>query len=88
MAVLDLAESDCKDNRFEWEDWARDCGSDEVKEASGRVESRFRYLVVTASWPLGTGRGEVELSKYGASNSYNGSAIFTQSSAIESLVNA
>ncbi len=48
MAGLDLAESDCKDKRVEWEDWASDCGSEDVKEARGRVESRFRYLVVTA----------------------------------------
>lgn len=75
MAGLDLAESDCKDKSVEWEDCASDCGSEAVKDARGRVVSRFRYFVVIASWPVGTGRGEVGVSKYGTSNSYNGSAM-------------
>ncbi len=63
------------ERRFEWEDWAKDCGSVDVRDAKGSVERRFRYFAVTLSWTLGTGRGEVELSKYGARSSYKGSAI-------------
>ena len=63
------------ERRFDWEDWAKDCGSVDVRDAKGSVERRFRYFPVTLSWTLGTGRGEVELSKYGARSSYKGSAI-------------
>lgn len=72
---MDLAERDWMERRFEWEDWAKDCGSVDVRDAKGSVERRFRYFAVTLSWMLGTGRGEVELSKYGARSSYKGSAI-------------
>ena len=73
---MDLAERDWMERRFEWEDWANDCGSVEVRDAKGSVERRFRYFAVTLSWTLGTGRGEVELSKYGARSSYKGSVMF------------
>lgn len=72
---MDLAERDWMDRRFEWEDWAKDCGSVVVSDSKGRVERRFRYFAVTLSWTLGTGREEVELSKYGARSSYKGSAM-------------
>ena len=75
-AELDLAERDWMERRFEWEDWAKDCGSVEVRDAKGRVEMRFRYFAVTLSLTLGTRREEVGLSKYGARSSYKGSAIF------------
>ena len=52
-----------------------DCGSVDVRDAKGRVEMRFKYFAVTLSLTLGTGREEVELSKYGARSSYNGSAM-------------
>ena len=50
-----------------------------MRDARGRVESRFRYFAVTWSWTLGTGRGEAGESKYGASSSYNGSAMIVYS---------
>lgn len=74
MAGLDLAERDCRDRRVECDNWANEWGSDEIKEARGRVESLLRYLGVTASWALGNGRGDAGVSKYGTSNSYNGSS--------------
>ena len=80
-AELERAERDWRDRRVVCEDWARDWGSDEVREARGRVERRFRYLAVAWSWTLGTGRGEAGVSKYGTSSSYNGSAMTIESSA-------
>ncbi len=44
-------------------DWASDWGSEVVREASGRVNNRFRYRVVIWSWTRGTGRWEAEVSK-------------------------
>ena len=74
-AELDLAERDWMERRFECEDWAKDCGSVDVRDAKGSVEMRFRYFAVTLSSTLGTGREEVGLSKYGDRSSYNGSAM-------------
>ena len=74
-AELKRAESDWSDSRVVCEDWARDWGAEEVREARGRVERRFRYLAVAWSWTLGMGRGKAGVSKYGASSSYNGSAM-------------
>ena len=74
-AVVERAERDWRERRVEWEDWARDWGSDVVSEAKGRVERRVRYLDVMLSWTLVTGRGEAGVSKYGARSSYNGSAM-------------
>ena len=74
-AELDLAERDWMERRFECDDWAKDCGSVDVRDAKGSVEMRFRYFAVTLSLTLGTGREVVGLSKYGAKSSYKGSAI-------------
>lgn len=63
MAVLDLAESDCSERRVVCNDCARDWGSEVVKEARDRVDNRFRYLPVTGSLTMGTGRGEAGVSK-------------------------
>lgn len=63
------------ERRFEWEDWAKDCGSVDVSDAKGSMERRFRYFAVTLSLTMGTARGEVGLSKYGARSSYKGSAM-------------
>ena len=77
-AEFDLAESDCKDRRAVCDDCANDWGSEDVMEERGSVVNRFKYFVVTLSKPLGTERGEVGVSKYGASNSYKGSAMIEE----------
>lgn len=63
MGAFDLAASDWRERRAEWEAWVSDCGSTVAREASGRVDRRLRYLFVIGSSILGTGRTEEALSK-------------------------
>lgn len=63
MGAFDLAASDWRERRAEWEAWVSDWGSAVAREANGRVERRLRYLVVTGSSMLGAGRTEGMLSK-------------------------
>ena len=58
MAAFERAERACKERTVELEDWVRESGSVVVRAVRGRVERRFRYLIVTGSWLTGGGRGE------------------------------
>ena len=58
-AALEREESDWRERSVVWDEWARDWGSDVVREERGRVERRERYLRVILSLRLGRGRGDV-----------------------------
>lgn len=53
-------ESAWRERRSECEDWERDWGSLVLREESGNVVSRLRYVAVTGSFEEGGGLGEGE----------------------------